>query len=292
MKIQGSLTALITPFSDGKIDEGALRALIDWQLEQGTDGFVPAGTTGESATLSHEEHQRVVEITIKQARGRVPVMAGTGSNSTAEAVQLTKHAKDAGAQAALLITPYYNKPTQEGLYRHYAEVAGKVDLPIYLYNIPGRTAVNVLPETVARLRKIANIAGIKEATGSMDYVSELFSLVGPDRLTVLSGDDSLTLPIMSLGGKGVISASANVVPRQMNDLCKKALAGDFAGARKIHQELFPILKTLFIETNPIPVKTALELMGRGKAEFRLPLVEMSAAAREKLAAEMRKMRLI
>ncbi len=293
LKLEGALSAIVTPFARGKVDEGALRALIDWQISEGVSGIVPTGSTGESATLTHEEHGRVVEMAVAQAKGRVPVVAGTGSNSTDEAVQLTRHAKDAGAQAALLIAPYYNKPTQEGLYRHYALIAEKVDLPLVLYNIPGRTAVNVLPETVARLSKIANVVGIKEATGSMDYTSELLSLVGgPEKFTVLSGDDSLTLPLMALGAKGTITAAANVIPAPMSRICAEAAKGNFEKARKTHYEVFPLIKLLFSETNPIPVKTALEIMGRSRAELRLPLCEMSQAGREKLEAEMRRLGIV
>ncbi|MCB0219718.1 MAG: 4-hydroxy-tetrahydrodipicolinate synthase [Chrysiogenetes bacterium] len=292
MQLQGALSAIITPFSGGQIDEGALRALIDWQIEQGVSGIVPTGTTGESATLSHEEHRRVVEIVVDQAKGRVPVVAGTGSNNTAEAVSLTKHAKDSGAAASLQISPYYNKPTQEGLYRHFATIAEEADLPILLYNIPGRTSILIAPETTIRLAKVTNVIGIKEATGSMDYTSEVLAALGPDNFIVLSGDDSLTLPLMAIGAKGTITASANVIPNQMSEICRLCLAGDFAAAREIHLKVFDLIKTLFCETNPIPVKTGVELLGRGKAEFRLPLTPMSDTGRARLETEMKKLGLI
>ena len=291
-KLEGALSAIITPFSGGKVDEGALRALVDWQIEQGVSGIVPTGTTGESATLSHEEHHRVVTVVVDQARGRVPVVAGTGSNNTEEAVSLTKHAADSGAAVTLQISPYYNKPTQEGLYRHFSTIAERGGLPVILYNIPGRTSINIAPETTIRLAKVAGIVGIKEATGSMDYASEILAALGPENFTVLSGDDSLTLPLMAIGAKGTITASANVIPKEMSEICRLCLAGDFVGARKIHLKVFELIKTLFCETNPIPVKTGVELLGRGKAEFRLPLTPMSDAGRARLESEMKKLGLI
>ena len=287
----GALTALITPFRDGAVDEPALRDLIEWQIQNGIDGLVPCGSTGESATLTHEEHERVVKITIEQARKRVPVIAGTGSNATAEAIRLTASARAMGADGALLISPYYNKPTQEGIFKHYKLIAASVDLPLVVYNIPGRTASNIAPETFARLSEIKKIVGVKEASGSMDQVSDILRLCG-DRLAVLSGDDALTLPIMALGGKGVISTASNVMPREMHALAAAALSGDFQQARVAHYRMLPLLRALFIETNPIPLKCALALMGKCANELRLPLVPMTASASEKLKAAMKELRLV
>lgn len=287
----GALTALITPFRDGAVDEPALRDLVEWQIQSGIDGLAPCGSTGESATLTHEEHERVVKITIEQARKRVPVIAGTGSNATAEAIRLTASARAMGADGALLISPYYNKPTQEGIFKHYKLIAASVDLPLVVYNIPGRTASNIAPETFARLSEIKNIVGVKEASGSMDQVSDILRLCG-DRLAILSGDDALTLPIMALGGKGVISTASNVMPREMRELAAAALAGDFQRARVVHYRMLPLLRMLFIETNPIPLKCALALMGKCANELRLPLVPMTAAASEKLKAAMKELQLL
>ncbi len=278
----GSLVAIVTPLKKGKVDEKALGDLIDWQIAQGTHGIVPCGTTGESATLTHEEHERVVAFTIEAAKRRVPVIAGTGSNSTDEAVALTRHAKKAGADGALLITPYYNKPTQEGLYRHYKAVAEAVDLPIVLYNIPGRTSVNMLPPTVARLSSIKNIVAIKEGSGSLQQVSDIIQTCG-ERMTVLSGDDALTLPMMALGAKGVITVTANIVPKDMAKMVDAFAAGKLAEARKLHYKMSPLFAALFYETNPIPVKEALGMMGKCSAELRLPLCPMAADTREKLS---------
>lgn len=277
----GSITALVTPFRDGKFDEETFRKLIDFQVENGTKGLVPCGTTGESATLSHDEHQRVVECAVEAAAGRVPVIAGTGSNSTSETVMLTRHAKEAGADGALLITPYYNKPTQEGLYRHYREVAEKVDIPMLLYNVPGRTSVNMLPETVARLSEIENIVGIKEATGDLAQVSEV---IGASRegFCVISGEDSITFPLLALGGHGVISVTSNVVPGDVSAMVEKFFEGDLEGARELHFRLQPLSKAMFLETNPIPVKTTLSMMGVVEEEFRLPLTNISSANRARL----------
>jgi len=278
----GSLVAIVTPFKKGKLDEKALGDLIDWQIAQGTHGIVPCGTTGESATLTHEEHERVVAFTVEAARGRVPVIAGSGSNSTDEAIALTKHAKKAGADGALLITPYYNKPTQEGLYRHYKAVAEAVDLPIVLYNIPGRTSVNMLPPTVARLSSIKHIVAIKEGSGSLQQVSDIVQACG-ERMTVLSGDDALTLPMMALGAKGVITVTANIVPKDMAQMVEAFAAGKLADARKLHYKMSPLFAALFLETNPIPVKEAMGMMGKCSAELRLPLCPMAADTREKLS---------
>jgi 4-hydroxy-tetrahydrodipicolinate synthase len=278
---QGSIVAIVTPFKKGKVDEEALADLIEWHIAQGTNGIVPCGTTGESATLDYKEHYRVIEITVKTVNKRVPVIAGTGANATDETIMITKQAKKLGASAALLVSPYYNKPTQEGLYRHYKAVAESVDLPIVLYNVPGRTAVNILPSTVARLAEIDNIVAIKEATGDMKQVSEVIRLCG-NRITVISGDDFTTLPLLALGGKGVISVSANVAPKDVSMMCSLWLKGQYDRARAIHYKLEPLNTAMFIETNPIPVKTALAMMGKIHEEFRLPLCEMYPANKDKL----------
>jgi len=287
----GSLVAIVTPFRNGHVDERALAELIEWQIAKGTDGIVPCGTTGESATLSHEEHNRVIELTVEVVNRRVPVIAGTGSNSTDEAIALTRHAKQAGVDGALLITPYYNKPTQEGLYRHYKAVAESVDLPLVLYNIPGRTGVNMLPATIARLSAIRSIVGVKEGSGSVQQASDVVQMCG-DRLTVLAGDDSLTLPMMAVGGKGVITVTANIVPFEMAELVKTFSAGKIAESRRIHFKLSPLFATLFLETNPIPVKEALGMMGKIDPELRLPLCPMAQDTREKLAGVLKDMELI
>ena len=281
----GSLVAIVTPFRKGKLDEKAFGDLIEFQIAEGTSGIVPCGTTGESATLSHEEHSRVIALAVKIVHGRVPVVAGTGSNSTEEAVSLTRHAKKVGADAALLICPYYNKPTQEGLYRHFTAVAQAVDLPLMPYNIPGRTGVNMLPATVARLvdpkTGAKNIVAIKESSGSLTQISEVIRLCG-DRLAVLSGDDALTLPILSLGGRGAISVAANLIPKDCAEMTKAALKDDWAKARRLHFRMSALVDALFLETNPIPVKTALGWMGKCSDEVRLPLCPMSESNREKL----------
>lgn len=275
------MVAIVTPFKDGELDEARLRELIEFQISQGTSAIVPCGTTGESATLSHEEHDQVVNITVESVAGRVPIIAGTGSNSTQETIKLTKYAKEAGADAALLITPYYNKPTQQGLYEHYLAVAEAVDFPIVLYNVPGRTAVNMLPSTIARLAEIGNIRAVKEASGSLAQVSEILSLCG-SKITVLSGDDALTLPIIAVGGKGVISVAANIVPSKMAEMVKASLGRDWDQARKLHIYLFGLFQAMFYETNPIPVKTALAMMKKIGEELRPPLCKMSAENRERL----------
>lgn len=288
---KGSIVAIVTPFKKGKVDEKALGDLIEWHISQGTHGIVPCGTTGESATLDYKEHYRVIEFTIKKVNKRVPVIAGTGANATDETIMLTKQAKKYGADAALLVTPYYNKPTQEGLYRHYKEVAEAVDILLVLYNVPGRTAVNLLPSTVARLAEIKNIVAIKEASGDMKQVSEVIRLCG-DKITVLSGDDFTTLPLLALGGKGVISVSANVAPKDVSTMCSSWLKGQYDKARAIHYKLGPLNAAMFIETNPIPVKTALAMMGRIQEELRLPLCEMSSANKEKLRKVLTDLKLI
>ena len=278
---KGSIVAIVTPFKKGKIDEKALGDLIEWHISQDTKGIVPCGTTGESATLDYKEHYRVIDITVEIVNKKIPVIAGTGANATDETIMITKQAKKSGADAALLVSPYYNKPTQEGLYRHYKAVAEAVDIPIVLYNVPGRTAVNILPTTVARLAEIKNIVAIKEASGDMKQVSEVIRLCG-DKITVLSGDDFTTLPLLALGGKGVISVSANVVPKDVSTMCSLWMKGQHDGARAIHYKIEPLNTAIFIETNPIPVKTALAMMGKIQEDLRLPLCEMSSANKEKL----------
>ncbi len=277
----GSIVAIVTPFRNGRVDERALGDLIEFQIANGTDGIVPCGTSGESATLSHEDHNRVIAFTVETVRKRVPVIAGTGSNSTDEAIMLTRHAKQAGADGALLITPYYNKPTQEGLFRHYKAVAEAVDLPVVLYNIPGRTAVNLLPATVARLAAVRNIVAIKEGSASLQQVSEIIKACG-DRIAVLSGDDPLTLPMMVVGAKGVITVTANIVPADMAAMVDAFMAGNLAEAQRLHYKLYPLFNALFLETNPIPVKEALAMMGKIDGELRLPLCPLSPDSREKL----------
>jgi len=287
----GALSAIVTPFRDGAIDEAALRELIEWQIQSGIDGIVACGSTGESATMSHAEHERVIKLTVDAARKRIPILAGTGSNSTAEALRLTSFAREVGADGALMISPYYNKPTQEGIYKHFKTIATTVDLPIIVYNIPSRTGSNILPETFARMCDVKNIVGIKEASGSIDQISDIRRLCG-DRLTILAGDDSFTLPDMALGGKGVISVISNVMPRETHELVAAALAGDFARARDIHFRLLPLMRALFIETNPIPVKMALALMGKCSPEMRMPLLQLTGGATEKLRSVMKELRLI
>jgi 4-hydroxy-tetrahydrodipicolinate synthase len=278
---KGSMVAIVTPFRNGAIDEKSLGDLIEFHVKNGTDVIVPCGTTGESATLSHEEHRRVVEFTVKTVNKRVPVLAGAGSNSTSETLELSNHAKKAGADGVLLITPYYNKPTQEGLYRHFKTVAGAVDLPIVLYNVPGRTSVNMLPSTVARLREIRNIVGIKEATGDLKQASELIRLCGRD-FDVISGDDFTTLPLLCLGGAGAISVTANVAPADAAGMFDAFFAGNREEALKLHFKMEPLHGAMFLETNPIPVKSALALMGKIAEEFRLPLCPLADANRERL----------
>jgi 4-hydroxy-tetrahydrodipicolinate synthase len=278
---KGSMVAIVTPFKHGKVDEKALGELIEFHIKSGTDVIVPCGTTGESATLSHEEHHRVVELTVKTVNKRIPVVAGAGSNSTSETQELTNYAMKAGADGVLLITPYYNKPTQEGLYQHFKKVAESADIPIVLYNVPGRTSVNMLPATVARLRTIKNIVGIKEATGDMKQVSELIRLCGRD-FDVISGDDFTTLPLLCLGGAGSISVTANVAPADAAGMFDAFFAGKMEEALRLHYKMEPLHGAMFIETNPIPVKTSLALMGKISEEFRLPLCPMADANKEKL----------
>lgn len=283
---KGSFVAIVTPFKSGKIDEKAYADLIEFQIREGTQGIVPCGTTGESATLTHQEHERVVELTVEIVNKRIPVIAGTGSNSTSEAIMLTRHAKDAGADAALLITPYYNKPTQEGLYQHYKAIAESVNMPQFMYNVPGRTGVNMLPETVARLSKVKNIIGIKEATGDMRQVSDVIALCG-ENFIVLSGDDFTTFPLLTVGGKGVISVTANIAPRDVADMCNEFFKGNINKAKELHYKMRQLNDAMFYETNPIPVKTALSLMGKVSGEMRLPLYQMSEKNLERLKGVMK-----
>jgi 4-hydroxy-tetrahydrodipicolinate synthase len=279
MELKGIYTALVTPFKDYAVDEESFRGLIDFQLQEGIDGIVPCGTTGESATLSYEEHERVVEIAVKQVKGKVPVIAGTGSNSTHETIELTAGAKKLGADMCLLTTPYYNKPTQEGLYRHFRKVAEDVEIPLILYNIPGRTGINMAPETVKRLAEIPNVIGIKEASGSLTQVAEIYRLTG-GKFAILSGDDNLFLPMMSVGAVGVISVVSNVLPKEMGMLYRTFLEDrDVAEARDLNARLMPIFQAMFVETNPIPVKESLYYMGMIEKEFRLPLCPLSEASR-------------
>lgn len=278
---KGAITALVTPMKDGMVDEEKLRNLVEFQINNGISALVPCGTTGEAATLSYEEHMRVIEIVVEQVNKRVPVIAGTGSNSTHETIYLTEFAKKVGCDAALVVTPYYNKPTQKGLYEHFKAVAEAVDIPIVLYNVPGRTAVNMLPDTVIKLSKIKNIVAVKEASGSLDQVSEIIAGVDPE-FDVLSGDDSLTIPMMALGAKGVISVASNIVPKEVSQMVDAWLKGNIEDAKKMHLKLFPLFKGIFIETNPIPVKKALYLMGIIENDIRLPLVEMTPEGTDKL----------
>ncbi len=277
----GSMVAIVTPFKNGVIDEKALAALVEFHIKEGTEVIVPCGTTGESATLTHEEHERVVTLVVEAVSGRCKVLAGTGSNNTEEAIRLTRYAKAAGADGALLITPYYNKPTQEGLYRHYEAIARAVDLPLVLYNVPGRTALQISPETVARLAAIESIVGIKEASGSLQYVSKIVELCGED-FAVISGDDFTTLPILCVGGVGVISVTANVVPGDVRAMIDAFRNGDISKARQLHYKMWPLHEAMFLETNPIPVKAALALMGMISWELRLPLTPLSEPNRDRL----------
>jgi len=288
---KGSIVAIVTPFSNGVVDEKKLRELVDFQIENGTDAIVACGTTGESSTLDYEEHMDVIRIVFEQAGTRVPVIAGTGSNSTAEAIDLTRKAKEMGVAGVLLVTPYYNKPTQEGLYRHYMAIADAVAIPQILYNVPGRTGVNLLPETVARLAPHRNIVAIKEATGSLQQGSEVLALCG-DQIDVLSGDDFITFPLMACGARGVISVLANIMPKAVADLTDAFFAGDLETARQLHLKTLKISNAMFIESNPVPVKTALGLMGKCSDEVRLPLAPMSDANKAKLAAIMKEYNLI
>jgi 4-hydroxy-tetrahydrodipicolinate synthase len=284
MKLEGVFTALITPFkSDGSIDEQSLRNLVDFQMNEGISGLLPMGTTGESPTLSHEEHIRVIEIVIDQAEGRVPVIAGSGSNSTQEAVDITLQAMECGADASLQVAPYYNKPSQEGFYRHFTAVADKADIPIIVYNIPGRTGKNIENSTMLRIAEHPNIIGVKEASGNINQMMDLI-LVKPDDFIVLSGDDNLSLPLTLLGGRGVVSVASNYMPGKMMEMINAALAGEVEKARSLHYEILPFFRGLFFETNPIPIKYAMHLKGMIEEYYRLPLCPMSDANKTKLAA--------
>lgn len=287
----GAFTAIVTPFKNGQVNEKGFKGLIRFGIDGGISGFVPCGTTGESPTLSHEEHNRVVEMTVKEVSGQLKVIAGTGSNCTDEAISLTRHAKKVGADAALLVSPYYNKPSQEGLYRHFKAIAEAVDIPVILYNIQGRTGVNIENSTVEKLSKIPNIVGVKEASGSILQMSEVIRLCGRD-FDVLSGDDQMTFPLMALGGKGVISVVTNIIPDKMSALVKHMLAGQIDKARAIHFEIFELCQTMFVETNPIPVKAALGLMGKIEPEFRLPLCAPSPANLDKIKTVLSKFNLM
>ena len=281
----GVTVALITPFRNGEIDFEALKRLVDWHVEQGTDGLAPVGTTGESPTLDHDEHERVIAAVVERAAGRLKVMPGTGSNSTREAIRLTKFAKRAGADGALMVGPYYNKPTQEGYYRHFAAVAEACDLPIVLYNIPGRTGSNILPETIARMAEVPTIVAVKEATGSLDQASQIAALTD---LTILSGDDSLTLPILSVGGRGVVSVVGNVVPRDMMALVRAFDQGKVSEALRWHRKLFPLCRDMLgVATNPIPIKTAMKLLGRDTGELRLPMCPLDSAGEARVRQTLR-----
>jgi len=271
---RGAFVAIVTPFVDGQLDEQGLIDLIEFHIANGTHGIVPCGTTGESATMSHDEHHRVVELTVKTVNGRVPVVAGSGSNSTAEAIDLTANAKEAGVDGVLMVSPYYNKPSQEGLYQHYKAVAETVDVPIILYNVPSRTSSNILPPTVARLAQIDNIVGIKEASADLNQISQIIRLC-PDDFSVLFGDDFTSMPTVLIGGTGIISVTSNVAPRDMADMMDAALAGDLAKANQMHYKLFPLMEAMFYDTNPVPAKKSLEIMGKIKSGIpRLPLCSM------------------
>ncbi|MER3437158.1 MAG: 4-hydroxy-tetrahydrodipicolinate synthase [Chloroflexota bacterium] len=285
-RFEGAFTALITPFRRGELDEQALRQLVDFQIAQGINGLVPCGTTGESVTLTEFEHDRVIEMVVEQAAGRVPVIAGTGTNNTRLTIERTHHARAIGADAALVVVPYYNKPTQEGMYRHFAAIAEATDLPLILYNVPGRTGVNMTPETVLRLAEIPTIVGIKEASGNLDQVSQIVGSVRSD-FVVLSGDDSLTLPIISLGGRGVISVVSNIVPAAVAELTAAALRGDLSAARSLHHRLVPLCRAMFLDNNPTAVKTAAGILGLCSGELRLPLTEMTPANRQALEQALR-----
>ncbi len=281
----GSIVALVTPFKNGKVDRQSLESLVEFHIQNGTNGIVPCGTTGESATLDHAEHHDVIKAVVKAVKKRVPVIAGTGSNSTQEAIELTIGAERAGADGALLISPYYNRPMQEGIYQHYKAVAASVGIPLIVYNIPSRTGSKIEPETLARLSEIKNVAGVKEATGSVDQAIDVIRLCG-DRLAVYSGEDSLTYSLMALGGKGVISTVANIAPKAMADVAQACLKGDWEKGRELQLKLIPLIRAVFIETNPIPAKTALGLMGKCSSELRLPLTPMAEGNVKKLRQAM------
>jgi len=290
---KGSLVAMVTPFTEsGKVDEKGINELVEFHIKNGTNGIVPCGTTGESPTLSHEEHKRVVEITINAVAGRIPVIAGTGSNSTREALDLTSHAKEAGADGALIVVPYYNKPTQKGLYLHYKEIADNVDIPIIVYNVPSRTGVNLLPETLAKLAELENIVAVKEASGNLEQMAQIVELCG-DKITLLSGDDKLILPVLSIGGKGVISVVANIIPAEVANMIREFEKGNYQTAQDIFiSKVYPLSSAMFYETNPIPVKTSVQLMGLPAGNLRLPLTPMSDDNLAKLKSDLMKFNLL
>jgi len=288
----GSYVAMVTPFRDGKVDEAKVRELVELHISSGTDGLIPCGTTGESPTLSHDEHRRLIDVVVTAAGGRIRVVAGTGSNSTSEAIELTRYAAKAGAAGALVVNPYYNKPTQEGLYRHFRAVAESVTIPIIVYNIQSRTAVNVETDTLARLvRDCKNVVGVKEASGSLDQMTQVILACGPD-FSVLSGDDNLTLPVMAVGGSGVVSVIANILPRETADMTHAALEGDWKRARDLHYKLYPLARAAFMETNPIPIKEAMAMAGMIEPEFRLPMCRMAEGNRERLRAVLKQYGLV
>lgn len=282
----GAMTAMVTPFREGRLDEGRLREQVEHQIKGGIDALVPVGTTGESPTVDFKEHARVIELTVQFAKGRVPVIAGVGGNATSEALELHQVARRAGAAAGLSVNPYYNKPTQEGLYRHFMTLADRVDLPIVLYNIPGRTGITMLPQTVARLNEHRNIVAIKEATGSLDLASEIMSLCD---IALVSGDDSLTLPLMSIGARGVISVASNLIPAEVKALTQAALGGDFKKAATVHHRLFPLVKSLFLDGNPVGIKFAMKLAGLDTGELRLPLWEAGDSTKKTIEQQMQKL---
>ncbi|MFC2048909.1 4-hydroxy-tetrahydrodipicolinate synthase [Elusimicrobiota bacterium] len=283
---KGSCVAMVTPFRDGNVDYGTVQKLVRWHIDQGTDCIVPCGCTGEAATLNKEEHHKVIKTVIKEAAGKIKIMAGTGSNATWAAIELTQFAKKAGADGALIISPYYNKPTQEGIYRHYRKIAETVDIPICLYNVPGRTGSNIEAETVRRLSEISNIVAVKEASGSIDQCAKIIRLCG-ENITLLSGDDSLTYPLMALGATGVVSVLANVVPDVVSELTGSFLSGDISRSKELHYSWFPLMNAMFIETNPVPVKEAMAMIGKIRPELRLPLVNLESENRETLRQVMK-----
>lgn len=282
MKLEGSYTALITPFNDKyEIDEVGYRQNIDFQIENGTNGLLPVGTTGESATMSHDEHKRIMDIAVDQANSKIPVLCGAGSNNTTESLGLCKHAENTGADAVLIVVPYYNKPTQEGMYQHYKKIAESIDIPVVVYNIPSRTGINMTPETLMRLAEIDNIIGVKEASGNINQMMKIIK-DAPNDFSVMSGDDTLTLPLMALGGRGVISVVSNIIPDKVAKICDLLLKNKIEDARKIHYEMLHLIKMMFIETNPAPIKTAMNLLGRPAGRLRLPLVSPLAQNEEKI----------
>jgi len=288
---KGSMVALVTPFKNGKVDETALKELVEFHIKNGTSALVPCGTTGESATLSYDEHDKVIELTVEFAKKRIPVIAGTGSNSTDEAIRLTKHAKKVGADASLQVSPYYNRPTQKGLYLHFKAIAEAVDIPLILYNIASRTGVNIEPETFVKLAEVKNIIGVKEASGSLEQMSRIKKLC-PKEFLLISGDDALTLPVMAIGGVGIISVVANIIPKDVADMCAAFEKGNLRKAEELHYGMLNLVKAMFVETNPIPVKTAMGIMKLCDPAMRLPLCEMLPENKEKLIKAMKEYKLI